>query len=178
MILGLAGQAGAGKDFTYQVLRDLLIREKLVAIRVAFADGVREEISDYLETDTDVLWNKPYPIEIRKLLQWWGTELRRAEDPNYWSKKGIAEALRLDASENVHLVVVTDVRFDNEAKAIQEAGGKVYEVVASEDTRRARLGGTLPPAHASEEIDFEVDGYIDSEGPPKLPDKLWGFIGR
>ena len=176
MILGLAGQAGAGKDFTYQWLNHMFIQEKLVAVRVAFADGVREEIEDVLQIDSEVLWTKPYPEEIRRLLQWWGTEYRRAEDPDYWSKKGIAEAIRVDA-DPVHLVVITDVRFANEAKAIKDEGGMVYEVIATTATRQARLGGLMPPAHASEEIDFEVDGYIQNHGgPPEIPDELWSFI--
>lgn len=178
MILGLAGQAGAGKDFTYQWLNAVLQEDHLIAIRVAFADGVREEIEDVLQIDSEVLWTKPYPVEIRKLLQWWGTEYRRAEDPDYWSKKGIAEAVRLDAGKHIQLVVITDVRFANEALAIQDAGGKVYEVVAPSAMRKRRLGGTLPPAHASEEIDFEVDGTIVSIEVPEIPDELWDFIVR
>ncbi len=180
-ILGLAGQAGAGKDYTYQHLVNThlaIIDNPLVVVRVAFADGVKEDIEDALQTDIEMLWSKPYPDEIRKLLQWWGTELRRAQDEEYWSKKGIAEAKRLAAL--VHLVVVTDVRFANEVDVIHEAGGRVYEVVAADVVRRERLGGELPPAHASEEIDFDTDGIIwngETGKPPIIPGDLLGWCG-
>jgi len=185
-ILGLAGKAGAGKDHTYEHIRDkhldldFLDGEALVVVKVAYADGVREEIEDTLGADIEALWQKPYPDAIRRLLQWWGTELRRAEDPNYWVKKGMAEAKRLASGPNVHLVVITDVRFANEADVIREVGGRVYEVVASDDVRRERLGGQLPPAHASEEIDFEIDGYIYNQhdgSHPLVPGDLLSWCG-
>ncbi len=182
-ILGLAGKAGAGKDHTFKFMVDAhlgIIGNPQIVVRVAYADGVREEIEDTLGADIESLWQKPYPDEIRRLLQWWGTEYRRAEDPDYWSKKGIAQAVSLAASPNVHLVVITDVRFANEADVIHEAGGLVYEVRAPSDVRRERLGGQLPPAHASEEIDFEVDGVIWNERdgrPPRVPGALLSWCG-
>lgn len=180
-IIGLAGKAGSGKDHTYDYLKMVhldIIGNPLVVIRVAYADGVREEIQDVLGVDSDILYQKPYPEEIRRLLQWWGTEYRRAQDADYWVKKGMAEAIRLADGPTVHLVVITDVRFANEASAIQEAGGLVYEVVASDEVRRERLGGQLPPAHASEEIDFQTDGVIANNvngSSPFVPGALWSY---
>ncbi len=180
-IIGLAGQAGAGKDSTYEYIRDTHLQlVKQVVVRVAFADGVKEDIEDALEVETSVLWDKPYPDEIRQLLQWWGTELRRAQDPMYWVNKGMAEAKLQADSEAIHLVVITDVRFGNEAEIIREAGGLVFEVIATTATRQYRLGGNLPPAHTSEEIDFEVDGYIENyfDGQqPIVPKALYDYCG-
>ena len=77
-------------------------------------------------------------------------------------------------------MVITDVRFANEADVIHEAGGLVYEVRAPENVRRERLGGELPPAHASEEIDFGVDGVIWNERDnrqPIVPGALLSWCG-
>lgn len=181
-IIGLAGQAGAGKDYVFNYVKDhhLGIANPMIVLRVAYADGVREEIEDTLQVDSEVLWTKPYPESVRRLLQWWGTEYRRAQDPDYWVKKGMAEAKRLADGEHVHLVIITDVRFANEAKIIREAGGLVYEVVASDDVRRERLGGELPPSHASEEIDFDTDGVIANNvngQVPIVPGTFFNYCG-
>jgi len=174
-VVGLTGYAGSGKDYVCDTLKG-----NYEAVRVAFADGVRLEIEETLlarspgQRGLEALWHKPYPDEIRRLLQWWGTEYRRAEDENYWVKKGI-ERIE-DVYEFYDLVVVTDVRFGNEADAIHALGGIVLEVTASEDVRRQRLGGQLPPAHASEVIDFEVDGTIRNDDDTYVPTVLVDYL--
>lgn len=170
--LGLCGMAGSGKDYTREWLCD---NSKHKVIRVAFADGVREEVTEILGIANPTrLFTKPYRKEVRWLLQQWGTELRRAEDPNHWVDYGMAKAERM-ASEFLQrmrvtdtedkrdlLIVFTDVRFENEAAAITAKGGMVLEVRANVGLRQHRLGGTLPPDHASEEMDFFVDGYVSN----------------
>lgn len=161
--LGLAGQAGAGKDYCWLWLIE---RSLFTVKRVGYADQVRMEIAQLFgmscETEKQ-LFTKPYSHEVRRLLQWWGTDLRRAADPDYWVKQGIgaAEAIAAEATEDL-LIVFTDVRFENEAAAIHELGGKVFEVVAPAAVRAARTGGLVTPSHASEDIDFEVDELIEN----------------
>lgn len=185
-VLGLTGHAGAGKDYTYAHIKKT---SDLRTARMAFADGVRHEIEDVLSPGTraiseqaewegkqlPAIWKKPYPDEIRRLLQWWGTDYRRAEDPDYWVKKGV-ERLRDYEGIGIELAIVTDVRFENEAKAIRALGGIVVEVVATDSIRAQRLGGTLPPAHASEDIDFEVDFHIISNDGLLIPWQVSHFV--
>lgn len=185
-IIGLAGKAGAGKDYTYEHIK----KEYACKVaRLAFADGVRHEIEDVLSPGTTVnsfrdawegkklpaMWRKPYPDEIRSLLQWWGTEYRREQDPDYWVKKGVERLGEFDAI-GIDLVVVTDVRFENEAKAIRALGGIVVEVVALDSIRAERLGGSLPPDHASEVIDFEVDFHIISNDGLLIPRQVTHYL--
>lgn len=68
------------------------------------------------------------PRSPRQILQWWGTEFRRAANPNYWSSQ---VAMRIaDAHQNgIDRVVVTDCRFQNEASAIRLMGGEIWQVV-------------------------------------------------
>jgi hypothetical protein len=161
--LGLAGQAGAGKDFVCSWLNR---HSKLTVVRVAFADGVREEITKFLwltPEQAQRLFKKPYTYESRRLQQWWGTDLRRKDDPDYWVKKGMEKAEELLAFETFEtLIVFTDVRFGNEAEAIQRRGGMVLEVIAPPTVRDKRNGGMQTPSHASEEIDFETDGVVEN----------------
>lgn len=181
--LGLAGQAGAGKDFTREWLCE---RSSLDVIRVAYADEVRREIAEVLVggrmCELADAFTKPYNIEVRRLLQWWGTDFRRTEDPDYWVKRGIAHAVEIALRAPVDtLVVFTDVRFENEAEAIREQlGGLVFEVRASDEVRAARTGGTVTPAHASEDIDFEVDGEVynfEDGADPSMPSDFLTWLG-
>jgi len=159
--LGLAGEAGAGKDYVWMWLVE---RSRRTVKRVAYADGVRAEIAEMFgfscQTEKQ-LFTKPYSYEVRRLLQFWGTELRRADDPEYWVKRGIALAEKIGAEEPRCLVVFTDVRFSNEADAIHRLGGMTAEVVAPESVRTERVGMKVP-AHTSEEIDFETDALIEN----------------
>lgn len=181
-VVGLTGYAGSGKDYVYGELC-----ESVGAVRVAFADGVRLEVEEVLawgtrpvaqrwdEVRLPAVWKKPYPVEVRRLLQWWGTEFRRAEDPDYWVKKGVD---RIEGLWEIGcgIVVVTDVRFANEAQAIRDLGGIVLQVTAADDIRAERLGGELPPAHASEVIDFETDGTIENDHETVYPSAILHYL--
>lgn len=183
-VIGLTGYAGAGKDYVCDLLRTQFDNAGLMATRIAFADGVKQDIEETLGLSdfaakgitATKLREKPYSPEIRKLLQWWGTDLRRAEDEDYWVKLGIAQAGVEWNMGGADLIIFTDVRFQNEADVIHNAGGLVFQVVAEDSLRAERVGGTLPPSHASEVIDFEVDGIIQNSGMTEYPIELVLFL--
>jgi hypothetical protein len=175
--IGLTGKMGAGKDYSFSTLNQMLppritntrgeVWVRAQVARCSFADGLRKEIQETLQAEIPALWSKPYPEEIRRLLQWWGTDLRRAEDPNYWVEKGIQAArdlLQVPVMEDA-VPVFTDVRFPNEAEAIRAEGGLIVRVWAPEGVRRRRLGED-PPQHASETAldGYEVDYVVRSYG--------------
>lgn len=67
-----------------------------------------------------------------KLLQWWGTEYRRNNfGQDYWVKRTFA-----DIPANLDIALITDVRFPNEAEAIESKGGYTVNV------KRLREDGT------------------------------------
>ncbi len=160
--IGLTGRAGSGKDWTFGQLED----EDHTVMRVSFADGLRRDIEDSFDMELPALWQKPYSDEIRRLLQWWGTDLRRAQDQMYWVKK--AERKAIEVSEQGFTPVFTDVRFPNEAEMIRDHGGIIVRVSAPLLTRERRLG-TLPPEHASEvmidtlEVDLTITSTVHEE---------------
>lgn len=55
--------------------------------------------------------------ETRKMLQYWGTSVRRKQDPDYWVKKMLTKIEEENKKGNI--VVIPDARFPNEM-AIQE----------------------------------------------------------
>lgn len=60
-------------------------------------------------------------VSVRRILQWWGTEYRRAQDPDYWTKAWEIKLQEYDLA-TTH-VLVDDVRFVNELEIIKKNGG-------------------------------------------------------
>lgn len=156
---------GSGKDTAAAYLRDIYGFE-----RIAFADSVREEVFDYLKNDcrleypssvlplarnvsANEVYAKPTSAGMRRLLQYWGTELRRAQDPAYWLKALAAKVLA------TRPYVVSDVRFPNEVALIRALGGAVWLI-------DGRTSGEVGIAeHASERLELPTpDRVISNAG--------------
>lgn len=93
------------------------------------------------------------PRSPRQILQWWGTEYRRAEDSQYWIKSLAARiSARRDGGQE--RFVITDCRFANELAYIHAMGGKLWRLerpdLESVEGAHASAAG-LPPedAHAT-----------------------------
>lgn len=85
-------------------------------------------------------------ITVRRILQWWGTEYRRAEDPDYWTK---AWGRKIEQYDLTSLnILVDDVRFMNEVNVIRAHGGRLVKI--------ERPGFTGANNHSSETA---LDGY-------------------
>jgi hypothetical protein len=111
------------------------------------------------------LYAKPTPHYIRTLLQYWGTNFRRKQDPDYWVKR-FAERREtsLYANASDRLLVVDDVRFPNEISTIRKLGGPIIWL---ERTVEGQTTG-----HASENSigQGDCDYIIESNRP--LPEML------
>ncbi len=83
------------------------------------------------------------PRSPRQIMQWWGTEYRRAAQPGYWISKAAQHIHWLHKSQSSRLVVITDVRFEDEANLVRNLGGQIWQI--------KRPGCDVPPsAHVSE----------------------------
>lgn len=102
-----------------------------------------------------------------KILQWWGTELRRSSDSEYWVKR-LYEEIERDKPE---VALITDVRFPNEGDAVRARGGYTVNLT------RLNVDGTLyvdpsrPADHISETA---MDSY---NWDYKLFSKSKEFVG-
>lgn len=162
MILGLTGYARSGKDTAAQAL---------IANgwqRVAFADAVRDcmyALNPVISCDGERLrevvellgWDEAKRIsEVRRLLQVFGTEVvRKHIGQNTWID------IAYKKTRGIPAVVITDVRFDNEAAAIHSWCGKVIRIVR---TGVEGLNGHASESGVSENlIDRTIlnDGSID-----------------
>lgn len=166
-ILGIAGHIGAGKD---TIAARLVMRHGFV--RIGFADALKHEVArilrrtvlayaaerGFLDSDADpeaaitrLLWHDRTPV-TRALLQEWGTELRRREDPDYWLLRW------RDAAFPYPRAVVPDVRFANEARFLRACGGRLVNVV------RPGYGGDTHVSEAFVDTWSGWDATIDNSG--------------
>lgn len=65
-------------------------------------------------------------VSVRRILQWWGTEYRRAQDHDYWTKAWERKLQEYDLT-TTH-VLVDDVRFVNELNIIKKHGGTFIKI--------------------------------------------------
>lgn len=161
-IVGLIGKKRSGKDTFAGALIDAFS-----FTRVAFADPVRQaalDLDPYVGRPalpgqlapqreirlSDVIdsigWEaaKDYVPEVRRILENFGTNSIRKLDPDFWVRMAVEKIQATDGP-----VVVTDVRFPNEADKIRELGGYVVRIV--------RPGfESAPGAHICETA---LDGY-------------------
>lgn len=139
MIIGFVGKQQHGKTTAANVLvsecgfrrhnfKDALIAE----IKHKFPRVLEELVTLYNKHGFDGMspWTidklfKDKPGVMRALLQNYGTEVRRAEDPDHWVDAWGQMASVLSE----HDLVVDDVRFLNEAAALQGVGGKLIRIV-------------------------------------------------
>ena len=114
--------------------------------------------ADYLAMNSDIQ-DTPgrSAVTTRRILQWWGTEYRRAQDPDYWTKAWERKVTELDLDGTD--VLVDDVRFMNELNVIRGVGGQIIRII--------RPGFDGANDHASENAldDFSGwDGSILNDG--------------
>jgi hypothetical protein len=133
MIVGLSGVARSGKD----TIADYLV-ENYGFTKISFADPIREalvrlnpeiDVDGYdmrLSTAVSLLgWEqlKDASKGIRGLMQRMGTEVgREMFGDDIWVN------IALNSISPEMKAVITDVRYPNEADAIQKAGGKLWRV--------------------------------------------------
>ena len=137
-IIGLTGLAGTGKD----TVRSILERRHGY-IGVAFADPIRNMLYSLLiEAAADVsymhdrqLKELPIPglgVSYRHLAQTLGTEWGRSVSGDLWLSITRERVKNHFDHHQGRPVVISDVRFQNEAEWIMEAGGEIWRIEREE----------------------------------------------
>ena len=156
-IIGLTGLEGAGKDtvagilqqhlhtdtvafadaLRYEVCRAFGCELQTLTCRTSKEQPVLELALDFCSDTAFALalasagidpW-KTGANSPRQIMRWWGTEYRRAQNPDYWVEK-MRERLGWASGVNLptHTIVITDVRFANEAALVRELGGQIWRI--------------------------------------------------
>lgn len=114
---------------------------------------------------------------FRTLLQMWGTEFRRAQDPDYWVKRAQTKLARLVA-EGFDPIVIDDCRFPNEYAMLKSEGFHFVRLESGPTTR------PLTGAQAEHESErywpsFNVDLVLDfQEGPEVQAERIVKALGE
>ena len=181
-LIGLAGAKGSGKDTLGAHLADHInTKGQRHAVCMGLADlvkdsctkiyGIDREICDANNhtkntTYTEVRWDTMPPeiyeqyhtdsdfMTYRELLQIYGTELVRNKlGNNYWLDAFTERVNTIDSPKPL-TVIITDVRFDNEAQYTMNNRGHVIRILSQQnqaDKHPSELGVTR--------FNYEVEGY-------------------
>lgn len=197
ILIGLAGAAGSGKNY----VADQIMAKYESVRQLAFADPLKQVVHHmfgipledcYTEAGKNrQTWYRWEWLDlrgkavrvgdqmqknvvgsgfmtVRDLLQYVGTDLVR----NHWNENhwiNLAEQRIRNTPESI--VIVTDVRFENEANLIAAMGGTTLRVAG-----RAAVG---TPQHASETGQFYVAGYVQNPAgttPAQIMEQVEGLV--
>jgi hypothetical protein len=146
IVVALGHRAKHGKDTSANAI--LAARNDKYSIeKIAFADALRQEVDakfvecgnwlgvfmfakkmgapDWVVYDPNGEVTEQYPYgKQRTLLQWWGSEYRRAQDSYYWVK-ALQRKVRQSTAQ---VVLVTDMRFQNEFSWVKSQSGITVKV--------------------------------------------------
>lgn len=199
-LYGITGFKGSGKD----TFASYVLKENPGFVRVAFADTLKDLVSKVFSLDRnllddpqgkDTLFETPITIDAhltmliaatglnlqpkgllahsaREVLQFVATDYIREVSPDYWLVKGMDKVREL-RGRGCH-ILITDVRFENEAQLLRDQGGKIISI------RRLARKMTVD-AHVSEQglseasIDLEL-GVL--EGGVSLYERLAILLGK
>lgn len=147
-IIGLCGNARCGKDTFCEIAKKLLSKKKVGAARAAFADELKKDLDELCRHKIGISAftkdSKEKEI-IRPLLVTYGTEVIRKMDENWWIEK-LEKTLGVHQYMNL-IPIVTDVRYENEMKWVQEKhNGVVIHI--------NRVG--IKPANSEERINNPI----------------------
>lgn len=176
-IVGLTGLAGSGKD----TVRAMLEQEHGFT-GLAFADPIRLMLGallHYAGADPDHMTERELKetampqlagLSYRELAQTLGTEWGRSMRPDLWLRLAQSRlaVLAKDSIEPLR-VVISDVRFINEAAWIQSMGGEIW---------RVERPGTQPVRQHASETEMRLipcDRVLFNHG---TMDDLWLAVSR
>ena len=148
MVYGITGGIGSGKD----TFCDYAVATRF-ATKIGFADALKELCHDLTGHDYTLRTTKDMDIwpgvTGRKVLETVGAAMRSLNE-NFWVD------LALEQTFCLNLVVIPDVRYENEVKAIRALGGKII---------RIKHDGCQRTGHESDNWDkLDVDYEIDNSG--------------
>ena len=108
-VILISGKAEAGGSTTANIIKTFL--EELGKKGACIPYG------QYVKDTAKLIWNWDGKKDKkgRELLQWWGTDIVRAQDPNFWVDSVVRLAKVID--KYVDYLIVDDCRFINEIEA-------------------------------------------------------------
>ena len=155
MIIGISGKKRSGKDTVYQLIRkDIAYRGNVFIARAAFGDDIKEEVAK--ATGKSLAHIEENKERFRPILQWWGADFRRHyEGENYWLDR---MQRMMSSIRDPEVLVITDVRYPNEANLVKSFGGIMIRV--------KRETGLEDPHSSENLLDYyeDFDYWLNNDG--------------
>lgn len=182
-IIGLVGFIGSGKNTTAKILED-----HYGYTPIAFADTLKDVVSTIFGWDRGLLSgiSKESREWREKKDEWWSKRLGRTITPRSILQEIGTDVFRDNFYHNIWVLcalrkltdngkyVFTDMRFENEIKAIADLGGKIFRVSRGEDPQwfnfaslhKDTMKEAYPNIHQSEYDWINLSEYaiIDNNG--------------
>ncbi len=160
LVIGFAGKARSGKDTAGKYLVD-----QYQFLRYSFAQPLKDATKIMFHLTDKQIENKEKPAEPwgrspRELYQKVGTDIARNIDVNVWVKG--ADIFKKDNPGRS--IVITDVRFSNEAFWIREQGGVVIFLESKTRGIQEHTGHSSENGLSGKDVDLiiENDGTIEA----------------
>ena len=140
IIIGITGFKESGKDTIGSMIHNLF--PGCVGYRVGFGDALKQEIAELTGGSIKVINENKSKPELRYILQYYGTEIRRKfNGEDYWLNIVQEKIERFKAP---CLIYIPDVRFENEVEMIKKYSGIIIKV------DRIRQRNHISDFHSSE----------------------------
>ena len=112
-------------------------QELLKALHPLIASLLEQKVEPN-EVTAELLYRNPAdkPL-VREVLKFWGNDVRRAQNPDHWVD--MAAGYVTEQSNMGVSCIIPDVRRQNEAGFIKDAGGLLVRLNVSEEEQRRRL---------------------------------------
>ena len=183
-IIGISGKLGSGKDYiTNYLMNKIIDNYKIVPDHRKFADKVKEVTSlitnlplEYMYTiHGKNIYVDVFQKTVGELQQIIGTEIFRSYDPDFWIKVTLND---IENEDNIY-IIISDVRFKNEADYIKKHNGILIRI--NGDPKDIRKSSSRDLNHISEtDLDdypnFDII-YENKIGNPNI-NKLWNDVKK
>lgn len=162
LLIGLSGKSGSGKStaadyltlgYGYQQFAFADALKDAAGVAFGFSE---EQLDGVLKEVIDTRWG----VSPRWCMQWLGTEILRSRWPDIWIRHLRQDILDFLSLNGQKPVVVTDVRFRDEAEALKRWGAVLVRIEQGEEHRLQNCA-TGMPGHSSE---TDLDDYGRLEG--------------
>lgn len=138
--IGLVGYGKVGKDTALEALNEAISVSGHKFNRIAFADPLKEDLQRCIKRATKALIAQGVPEQehkerLRPIYEFYGTSFMRSIDDKIWLKDGLDRAQRC----RNRLVCFTDVRNTNEADAILDRNGVLFNIVKDGESAKGKI---------------------------------------
>ena len=157
IIIGISGKKQSGKDECCNVILEVCKEKGLLAKRIAFADALKSDICQmclvspaYLEANKHM---------FRLIMQGYGTDFKRTQYPDYWVKRWSANVYEAYVKHEIKVLIVPDIRFENEFKKIRSSNGILIRVKRKSIDTDSHVSETEMDKIQDSQFNFTIENY-------------------